>query len=60
MKDVLSVVTFIMGALCFAMFLITLKPDELSAVPSSGKPAHCKLALSREPVCRSGPEWRER
>ena len=60
MKDVLSVVTFIMGALCFAMFLITLKPDALNAVPSSGKPAHCKLAVSREPVCRSEPEWRER
>jgi len=27
MKDVLSVVTFIMGALCFAMFLITVKPS---------------------------------
>ena len=47
MKDVLSVVTFIMGALCFAMFLITLKPDALSAVLSPGKPAHCKLAVSR-------------
>ena len=34
MKDVLSVVTFIMGALCFAMFLITLKPEALSAIPS--------------------------
>ena len=56
MKDVLSVVTFIMGALCFVMFLITLKPDAPSAVPSLGKPAHCKLAVSREPVCRSEPE----
>ena len=60
MKNVLSVVTFIMGALCFAMFLITPKPDALSAVPSPGKPAHCKLAVSREPVCRSESEWRER
>jgi hypothetical protein len=25
MKDVLSVVTFVMGALCFVMFLITVK-----------------------------------
>ena len=56
MRDVLSVVTFIMGALCFAMFLITLKPDALSAIPSPGKPAHCELAVSREPVCRSEPE----
>jgi hypothetical protein len=60
MKDVLSVVTFIMGALCFAMLLITRKPDALSAVPSPGKPAHCKLAVSREPVCRGEFEWRER
>jgi hypothetical protein len=59
MKDVLSVVTFIMGALCFVMFLITLKPDALSAVPSSGKPAHCKLTVSREPVCGGEYEWRE-
>ena len=60
MKDVLTVVTLIMGALCFAMFLITLKPDALSAVLSPGKPAHCKLAISRKPVCRSESEWRER
>ena len=60
MKDVLSVVTCIMGALCFAMFLITVKPDPLIAVPSPGKPAHCKMAVSREPVCRSESEWRER
>ena len=33
MKHVLTVVTFVMGALCFAMFLITVKPDPLSAVP---------------------------
>ena len=56
MKNVLSVVTFIMGALCFAMFLITLKPDATSAVPSPGKPARCKLAISREPVCCSESE----
>ena len=34
MKHVLTVVTFVMGALCFAMFLITVKPDALSAVPT--------------------------
>ena len=34
MKDVLSVVTFIMGALCFVLFLILVKPDALSAVPT--------------------------
>jgi hypothetical protein len=60
MKDVLSVFTFVMGALGFAMFLITVKPDALSAVLSPGKPAHRKLAISREPICRSESEWRGR
>jgi len=53
MKHVLSVVTFVMAAMCFVMLLITVKPDALSAVPPPGKPAHCKIAVSREPVCRS-------
>jgi hypothetical protein len=55
MKDILTVVTFVMVAMCFAMFLITAKPDPLSAVPTV-KPAHCKMAVSREPVCRSESE----
>ena len=42
MKHVLTVVTFIMGALCFAMYLITVKPNQLSAVPPPVKPAHDK------------------
>jgi hypothetical protein len=58
MKHILNVVTFITGALCFAMFLIKLKPDPLSAVLSPGKPAYCKLAVSRKPICRSEPEER--
>jgi len=33
MKHTLTVVTFILAALCFAMFLITVKPDALSAFP---------------------------
>ena len=56
MKDVLTVATFVMGALCFAMFLITVKPGPLSAVPTPGKLAHCKMVVSREPVCRNEPE----
>jgi len=56
MKDVLTVATFVMAALCFAMFLITVKPDPLSAVPQPDKLAHCKIAVSREPVCRNEPE----
>ena len=60
MKYTLTVVTFVMGALCFAIFMITVKPDPISAVPQLGKPAHCKIAISREPVCRSEPERLER
>ena len=60
MKHTLTVVTFVVGALGFAMFMITVKPDPLSAVPQPGKPAHCKIAISREPVCRSEPERLER
>jgi len=60
MKHTLTVVTFVVGALCFAIFMITLKPDPLSAVPQPSKPAHCKIAISREPVCRSEPERLER
>ena len=53
MKHVLSVVTFVMAAICFVMLMITVKPDELSAVASPSKPAHCKMVASRAPVCRS-------
>ena len=53
MKDVLTVTTIVGLALCFAMFLIEVKPGPLSAVPTPGKLAHCKIAVSREPVCRS-------
>ena len=60
MRDVLSVVTFVMAAMCSVMFLIMVKPDAPSAVTTPSKPAHCKIVVSREPVCRSDPEWRER
>ena len=36
MKDVLCVVTFVMGALCFVMFLTALKPDGRGAVSAPG------------------------
>jgi hypothetical protein len=44
MKHVLSVVTFVMLALCFVVFLTTVKPDARSAVTAPSKPAHCKMA----------------
>ena len=60
MKDVLSVVTFVMGALCFVIFIYSVKPDPLSVVPPPSKPAHCRIAVSREPACRSEPDWPKR
>jgi hypothetical protein len=60
MKDILSVVTFVMGALCFVVFLTTLKPDALSAVRPASRPAHCKVPASEAPGCRSEPERLER
>ena len=59
MKHVLSVVTFVMAAICFVMLMITVKPDELSAVAAPSKPAHCKMPISDAPGCRSEPEWLE-
>jgi hypothetical protein len=45
MKDVLSVVTFVMGALCLVMLLTTLKPDGGGAVsaPSMTNPSTTKI-----------------
>jgi hypothetical protein len=45
MKDILSVVAFVMKALCFVLFLIALRPDALSAVTAQSKPAHAKWRL---------------
>ena len=49
MKHILTVVTFVMGALCFVMFLITVRLAALSAVPPPSKPAHCKMPISDAP-----------
>jgi hypothetical protein len=42
MRDVLSVITFVMVALCFAGFLTTVKADAPVTAPS--KPTRCKMA----------------
>lgn len=44
MKDVLSVVTFVMGALCLAVFLTAMKPTGLSTVEAPSRPTYCRLA----------------
>ncbi|MGY8682794.1 hypothetical protein Q2941_34225 [Bradyrhizobium sp. UFLA05-153] len=56
MKHVLSMVTLVLGALGFVVFLITLKPEPLSAVTALSESAHCKMATSHAP-CRSELEW---
>jgi hypothetical protein len=43
MKDALSLVTSVIIALCCAVFLTTMKPTVLSAVPAPNKPAHCRM-----------------
>ena len=43
MKDVLSLATFGIVALFFAVFLATMRPTDLSAVPAPNKSAHCKI-----------------
>jgi len=40
MKDVLTVVTFVMGAPCFAVFLTTVRPQALGVVSSPSKLVH--------------------
>jgi hypothetical protein len=52
MKDVLSLFTFAIGALCFVAFLTVVKPDALSAVPGSSKPVHCSTEASPAHGCR--------
>ncbi|WP_156944689.1 hypothetical protein [Bradyrhizobium sp. Ec3.3] len=52
----MSMITFVLGALGFVVFLTTLKPEPLSAVTALSKSANCKMAASRAPGCRE-PEW---
>ena len=54
MKDVLSLVTFAITALCFAVFVATVRPP--SAGPALSNPANCIMASSGAPGC--GSEWR--
>ena len=62
MRDVLTVVTFVMGALCFAMILITVRPDPLSAVTHQASPRTAKWRFleSRYAVANPNDESAER
>jgi uncharacterized membrane protein len=46
MKEVLSVFTFGIGALCLAAFLTILTPKPINAAPGPSKPSHCNTDLS--------------
>jgi hypothetical protein len=41
MKEVLSLFTFGIGALCFVIFLAVFRPDAVGAVPGPTKPNYC-------------------
>ena len=52
MKEVLSLFTFGIGALCFVVFVTVFKPDALGAVPGPSKPGYCSTNVSPAHGCR--------
>jgi hypothetical protein len=46
MKEVLSVFTFGIGALCFVVFVTVFKPTAVSAVDGTSKPVYCSTDVS--------------
>jgi hypothetical protein len=46
MKDVLSLVTFVLAALCFVVFVTTVKPDAMSAFAPPTKSEACQTLAS--------------
>jgi hypothetical protein len=55
MKEVLSVFTFGIGALCFVVFVTVFKPNAISAVAGPSKPEYCSTEAS-EPL-RGPVDW---
>ena len=51
MKEVLSVFTFGIGALCFMVFVTVLKPNAISAVTGPSKPEYCNSEASPKHRC---------
>ena len=58
MKEVLTLLMFGIGAVCFVVFFAVLEPNAVSAVPGTSKPACCNTeaspprTLPPAPVCR--------
>jgi hypothetical protein len=46
MKEVLSVFTFAIGAVCFVVFFTVFKPNAFSAVAGPSKPEYCYTEAS--------------
>ena len=46
MKGILSVVTFVLASLCFAVFVTAVKPDAMSAIPPPSKSEVCQTHAS--------------
>jgi hypothetical protein len=46
MKEVLSVFTFGIGALCFVVFVTVFKPEAVSAVLGTSEPVYCSTDVS--------------
>jgi len=51
MKEVLSVFTFGIGALCFVVFITVLKPNAISAASRPSKPEYCNSEASPTHRC---------
>jgi hypothetical protein len=52
MKEVLSLFTFGIGALCFVVFVTVFKPTAVSEVHGTSKPVYCSTDISPAPGCR--------
>jgi hypothetical protein len=52
MKEVLSVFTFGIGALCFVVFVTVFKPTAVSAVHGTSKHVYCSTDVSPAHGCR--------
>ena len=52
MKEVLSVFTFGIGALCFVVFVTVFKPTPVGAVHGTSMPVYCSTGVSPAHGCR--------
>jgi hypothetical protein len=53
MKEVLSLITFGVGALLFVVFFVAFRPDIVVAAPGPSKPGYCDTQASPALACRS-------